>query len=83
MYKFTTDHWYRLRGRGFACRISETLPDDLYDPNQLYNQLVEINGEDFIVKGAESFAVPRTEDHPYSHKFSLLVEEPLERYVCD
>lgn len=69
------EEWFRIKGRGFVASIKERYPETLYDPNEYTDRTVKINDERFLCKGAETFAIPRSKEHPYKFTFCLLVKE--------
>ena len=74
-YKFTSNDWFRVKGRGIVYIINEYLPNDLYDPRQLHNVLVQVDDKIGRVVGVESFAIGGiSHDHPYKLHFGLIIK---------
>jgi hypothetical protein len=70
--------WYRIKAgmnRGFLAAIKERYPDTLDEPNDYRGTIVKIDGERFLCKGAETFAINRSKNDPYKLQFALLVKE--------
>lgn len=77
MYKFHAEEWFEIKKRGpVACIDGQWLIDhpEIYDPDTLRGQTVDIDGKTYIVRGVETFLIPRSKERPYSNDFSLLVE---------
>lgn len=80
MEKFTTNgQWTRVKYRGFVIGVSkEQIPDGMWDPRDLLGEVVEIDGEFFLVNGVEMFKTIISPENPYKWDFGLLVrEEPI------
>ena len=75
-YNFTTtNNWYRIKYRGFSIAIpKEQIPEGMWDPADLAGLTVTINGEEFLVRAVETFAVSRSPEWPYNHYFAILVQ---------
>lgn len=77
--EFTTkDGPYRLKGHGFVYPVNERLPDYMWNPNDLVDLDVLIDGQQRKVLGVEKFAIGYDKNNPYRLSFALLVDTPLE-----
>lgn len=65
--------WYHISGRG-VCASFEADQYTGHDPDDLRDQIVEINGVRYHVLGVESHRVPRSLKQPYHQNFGLLVQ---------
>lgn len=52
--------------------VNETLPEDLWNPSQLVNETVTINGKPILVTGVDKFAINVSPDYPYRFKFGIM-----------
>jgi hypothetical protein len=66
--------WTLLKDRGWIASFIRP-PKDVHDPVQLMGQVVRIDGHDHLVKGVETFAITRDDEHPYQLPFSILAED--------
>lgn len=76
-YKFTSNEHFTVKGRGIVYSINEYLPNELYDPRQLNDEIVQINDIVGRVTGVESFAIGRSQGNPYKLKFGIMINERI------
>jgi len=78
MLRLKASEWGLVKGRGVIASIPN-LPDEFYEkywnPTQLTNKQVEIDGTVYTVTGVETFAIPRSKERPYRGACGLLVIE--------
>jgi hypothetical protein len=76
MYSFEEIGRYHVQGRGTAITVKNPHLPELWDPSMLMSEgVVQIGEEEYVVKGIETFAIFRSEDHPYRHDFSILIQD--------
>lgn len=77
MRKFESDVSYHVLNLGTGYVIpANQVPADLYDPDQLRGETVEMNGKICKIVGVESYAIGRSKDnHPYQLDFTLVIAE--------
>lgn len=77
MIEFKSLGWYRIKVRGtgyFACVVSgDQLPPNIWDPSQLTDKAVMIDGEDFVVALVEKYMIGISPTNPYRLQFTILV----------
>lgn len=74
MHSFTSDEFYEVTGRGRCAAIDKSqIPEGMWDVCDLRGQRVLINGEEFLCRGVETFAICRSERAPYRLNFSILM----------
>jgi hypothetical protein len=76
MLQLEASEWYEVRNRGKCAYITQ-LPEAFYkyywNPKQLVNQHVEIDGQIYTVTGAEVFMIGCSKDNPYKLPCGLCV----------
>lgn len=72
--KFHAVDWWEHRGRPVANIKDNPYLPELWEPNDLRGETVEIDGRQYRVHGIETFCNMRTPDHPYKLMFSLAVD---------
>ena len=75
MYEFTSKGKFKLYGRGNVYSIVESLPEGMWNPDDLRGMKVKIDGKEYTVKGVEAFKIGIAPNNPYRLSFGLLVDE--------
>jgi hypothetical protein len=78
-YAFQSDGWFNIEDRGDVAVIKNPeqvlIKYDIWDPANLVNRWVSIDGKPYRVMGAETFLINRSPKRPYRMPFSLLVKQ--------
>lgn len=67
--------WYEIHEQPVAHITSNPYLPELWDPGQLKNETVEIDGQMYEVKAVEKFMIMISPSQPYQLSFGLLVDQ--------